>query len=117
MKNKSNKLTCYVVQHSIKQYLLDEMKLGEAANFVQHVRSCERCRTELEEYYAFSSALMQLDSIDEAEKGNFFMNIEKRLERTELAVAKQKADHRKRRVAYVFLVVLLAVVMGVSIGI
>ena len=117
MKRKSNKLSCYEVQHSIKQYLLDEMKLEEAAAFVQHVRICDKCRVELEEYYAFSSALMQLDSMDEAEKGNFFMNIEKRLERTELAVAKQKADHRKRRVTYGFLALLLAAVMGVSIGV
>ncbi|MBO5351800.1 MAG: hypothetical protein J6J42_10975 [Lachnospiraceae bacterium] len=117
MKKKFRNLSCYEVQHSIKQYLLDEMTIEEAEGFVKHIRFCDVCRKELEEYYAFSSALMQLDSMEEAEKGNFFMNIEKRLERTEASVARQKADHRNRRFAYVFLALLFAAVMGVSIGV
>lgn len=116
MKKKFRNISCYEVQHSIKQYLLDEMTIEEAESFVKHVRSCDVCRKELEEYYAFSSALMQLDSIEEAEKGNFFMNIEKRLERTEAAIAKQKTDHRRRRFAYVFLAILFAAIMSVSIS-
>ena len=76
MRRKSDKLTCYEVQHSIKEYLQEEMSLADAAAFVQHVRSCPACREELEEYYAFSSALMQLEALDEGEeKGNFFLNI------------------------------------------
>ena len=118
MKKKSNKLSCYEVQHSIKEYLLEEMSVEEAAAFVKHVRSCPACREELEEYYAFSSALMQLEALDDGEeKGNFFLNIEKRLERTELAVMKQKKDHRARRLAYVVIALVVAAVMGVSMGV
>ena len=118
MIRKKNKLTCYEVQHSIKEYLLDEMKLEEASAFVKHVRSCPVCREEVEEYYAFSSALMQLEALDEAEeKGNFFMNIEKRLERTETLAAKQKKEHRIRRVAYLLAALLVAAAMGVSMGV
>ena len=118
MGRKSSKRTCYEVQHSIKEYLLDEMSVEEAAAFVKHVRSCPVCREELEEYYAFSSALMQLEALDEGEeKGNFFLNIEKRLERTELAAIKQKNDHRVRRVTYVLLALVLAAVMGISMGV
>lgn len=118
MGKKSDKRTCYEVQHSIKEYLLDEMSLEDASAFAKHVRSCPVCREEVEEYYAFSSALMQLEALDEGEeKGNFFMNIEKRLERTENAAMKQKKDHRIRRVVYVVLAVMLAAVMGVSMGV
>lgn len=118
MKRKSDKLTCYEVQHSIKEYLTEEMSISDAAAFVRHVRSCPACREELEEYYAFSSALMQLDALDEGEeKGNFFLNIEKRLERTELAEIKYKNDHRARRIAYVVMALVLAAVMGVSMGV
>lgn len=117
MKRKFQTISCYEVQSSIKRYLLEEMTLEEAERFVQHIRSCEVCRKELEEYYAFSSALMQLDSIEEAEKGNFFMNIEKRLERTEAAIIKQKTDHRNRRFAYVTIAIVLAAIMGVSMGV
>ncbi len=117
MKKNFRNLSCYEVQHSIKEYLLDEMTIEEAEGFVKHVRSCDVCRRELEEYYAFSSALMQLDSMEEAEKGNFFMNIEKRLERTEAVIAKQRTNHRNRRFAYVFLAILFAAIMGVSIGV
>ncbi len=118
MGRKSDKRTCYEVQHSIKEYLLDEMRMEDAVAFVKHVRSCPVCREEVEEYYAFSSALMQLEALDEGEeKGNFFLNVEKRLERTELAAIKQKKDHRMRRFAYVVIAILVAAVMGVSMGV
>ena len=118
MGRKSEKRTCYEVQHSIKDYLQEEMNLPDAAAFVKHVRSCPACREELEEYYAFSSALMQLEALDEGEeKGNFFINIEKRLERTELTEIRYKNDHRVRRVLYAVLAILLAAVMGVSMGV
>jgi len=118
MGRRSSKRTCYEVQHSIKEYLLEEMSVEEAAAFVKHVRSCPACREELEEYYAFSSALMQLEALDELEeKGNFFFNIEKRLERTELAAIRQKNEHRARRVAYALLALVLAAVMGISMGV
>ena len=117
MGRKSDKLTCYEVQHSIKEYLQEEMSLQDAA-FVKHVRSCPACREELEEYYAFSSALMQLEALEEGEeKGNFFLNIEKRLERTELAAMRFKNDHRARRILYIVMAIVLAAVMGVSMGV
>lgn len=118
MKRKTEKRTCYEVQHSIKEYLLDEMSIEEAEAFVKHVRSCPVCREELEEYYAFSSALMQLEALDEGEeKGNFFMNIEKRLERTEIMAIKQKNEHRVRRLMYILIAVVIAAFMGVSMGV
>jgi len=118
MKRKNEKLSCHEVQHSIKEYLLDEMNLEDAYAFAKHVRSCPKCREEVEEYYAFSSALMQLDSLEEAEKkGNFFMNIEKRLERTEAMAVKMKKDHRIRRIAYILAALLVSAAMGVSMGV
>ena len=118
MKKKSDKLSCYEVQHSIKEYLLDEMKPEEAYAFVKHVRSCSICREEVEEYYAFSSALMHLDALNEEEdKGNFFVNIEKRLERTEQMEAKSRKDHRIRRIVYLLVALCIAAAMGVSIGV
>lgn len=118
MGRKSDKRTCYEVQHSIKEYLQEEMSPEDAEAFVKHVRSCPVCREELEEYYAFSSALMQLEALDEGEeKGNFFLNVEKRLERTELAALKYKNDHRARKIIYALLAIALAAVMGVSMGV
>lgn len=117
MGRKSDKRTCYEVQHSIKEYLLEEMSMEDAEAFVKHVRSCPICREELEEYYAFSSALMQLESLDDIEeKGNFFFNIEKRLERTELHAVRERKNHRARRIAYILIAILVAAVMGVSMG-
>jgi hypothetical protein len=97
---------------------MEEMSLQDAAAFVKHVRSCPACREELEEYYAFSSALMQLDALEEGEeKGNFFLNVEKRLERTELAAIRFKNDHWTRRILYIVMAIVLAAVMGVSMGV
>ena len=74
MKRKTEKLTCHQVQHSIKEYLMNEMTLEEAEKFAKHVRGCRECRREVEEYYAFSSALMQSDTMDDTGKGDFYMN-------------------------------------------
>ena len=64
------------------------------------------------------SALMQLDALDEwEEKGNFFLNVEKRLERTELAAIRHKNDHRARKIIYVLMALALAAIMGVSMGV
>ncbi len=117
MNVKSRKLSCVEAQSFIKKYLSEEMPVKEAELFVKHMRSCKVCREELEEYYAFYSALVQLDTKDDLEKGNFFMNIEKRLERTEGVIAKTKNNHRKRRVVYLFVAILIAAAMGVSMGV
>lgn len=116
MKRKSESKSCYEIQHSIKAYLLEEMSLDEADEFVKHIRSCKECRSELEEYYAFSSALMQLETLDDSERGNFFMNIEKRLERTELAVARERADYKKRRITYIMIALIVAAAMSITIA-
>ncbi|MBE5951846.1 MAG: zf-HC2 domain-containing protein [Lachnospiraceae bacterium] len=117
MKQKKEKLTCMQVEHSIKEYLLNEMTLEQADAFVRHVRQCKECRKELEEYYAFSSALMQLETMDDTEKGDFFLNVEKRLERTENTVLKTKKDHRRRVWSYGLIVLFIAMAMGVGFGI
>lgn len=116
MKKKTTTIPCQEIKHSIKRYLMNEMEIEEAEQFVRHIRSCKECREELEEYYAFSAALMQIDTLEETEKGNFFINVEKRLERTEKHAAKLRADHIKRRVLYGFIAIALAAAMGVSIG-
>lgn len=118
MKQKADRLSCTQVQHSIKEYLYNEMPLKEAAAFVNHVRNCKECRNELEEYYAFSAALVQLDdTANDMEKGNFFLNVEKLLEKTEGLVLKEKKDHRKRRWMYALVVFFVAAAMGVGFGI
>lgn len=116
MNLKSQQLSCVEARSFIKKYLSEEISVKEAEQFVKHIRSCKACREELEEYYAFYSALVQLDTKDDLEKGNFFMNIEKRLERTEGFIARTKNNHRKRRVVYLFVAMLLAAAMGVSMG-
>lgn len=116
MTKRAKKLSCLQVKHSIRAYLQGELSLSEAADFAAHVRECKVCREELEEYYAFSSVLMQLEAAEEAEKGDFFMNVEKRLERTEAQVNKEKKSHLKRRIVYALLALAIAAAMGVSFG-
>jgi len=117
MGKKTDTRTCYEVQHSIREYIMNEMAMEEAAAFVKHVRSCPACREELEEYYAFFSVLMQLDMEEEETPGNFSFYIEKRLENTELALLKRKKEHQARRFTYIVLAIILAAVMGISMGV
>ena len=65
---------------------------------------------------AYNPTFYKVANKEEEEKGNFFMNIEKRLEKTEQIVAKKRKDHRIRRVAYFLVALLVAAAMGVSMG-
>ena len=116
MKKKKKQVSCYEIQKKIKAYIMGDMELSEACEFVEHIRHCEACREELEVYYAFSSALMQMDHKEDV-KGNFFLNIEKRLERTEAAAAKARKDHLIKRMIYVTVALLVAAATGVSFGV
>lgn len=91
------------------------MELPEACVFAEHIRHCKECREELEVYYAFSAALMQIDHKDDV-KGNFFLNVEKRLERTEAAAAKAKKEHLMKWVVYIGVALFIAAATGVSFG-
>ena len=57
---------------------------------------------------------MQLDTKDDYEKGNFFENIEKRLEKTELMASKEHAAYRNRRVIYMLTALLVAMAMSIT---
>lgn len=116
VKKKSGPVSCHEIQRNIKPYIMEELELAQAYAFAEHIRKCNVCREELEIYYAFSSALMQLNHTDE-EDGNFNLNIEKRLERTEAAVAKAHKEHVMKRMLYVAIVFLIAAATGVSIGV
>lgn len=113
---KKDAISCRETQQKIKDYIDQNMTLEEAVQFVTHVRGCEECREELEAYYAFYSALRQLDAKDD-ELGNFYMNIEKRLEKTEAEAATAKKEHYLRRIIYVVVALLLAAATGVSFGV
>ena len=115
MKKKKKQVSCYEIRQKIKSYIKEEMELPEACEFVNHVRNCKECREELEAFYAFSSALQQIDYKDDV-KGNFFLNIEKRLERTEAAAAKAKKEHLIKWVVYVAVALFIAAATGVSFG-
>lgn len=115
MKKKKATMSCQEIKHSIKRYLMNEMKLEEAEQFVKHIRSCEECKKELEEYYAFSTVLMP-DSMLETEKGNFSVIVEQRLEQTEKNVEKVRKDYIKRRLVYGFVAIVIAAAMSISIG-
>ena len=116
MKIKPEDVSCYEVQHSIKRYLMNEMTKEEAEKFVIHIRACEECRKELEEYYIFSVALMSLETIEDTETGDFFTDVEKRLERTEQMIARERREHKKRCFAYIVLVAVVAIAMSMSTG-
>lgn len=113
---KKTDLSCREIQQRIKDYIDGNMSLEDAVQFVAHVRECEECREELEEFYAFYSALRQLDAKDD-EIGKFYLNIEKRLERTEAEAVKAKKEHYFRRVIYITIALLLAAATGVSFGV
>lgn len=123
MKRRSDKQACadteicMKIQKSVNDYLSDKMSLEDAVAFVKHVRSCENCKKEVEKDFLLYN-LMRLDELEEkGEKENFSLNIEELLKRTEDTAREQKKNHLARRVTYIVLTILLAAIMGISIGV
>ena len=55
-------MTCMEAEKMVVPYMKDELSPTELEDFLDHIKTCENCREELEIYYTVSVGLRQLDS-------------------------------------------------------
>lgn len=54
-------MTCIEAEKLVIPYIEDKLSLPELEEFMEHIRTCEKCREELEIYYMVDVGLKKLD--------------------------------------------------------
>ncbi len=54
-------MTCMEAEKMVIPYIEDRLSLAELEEFMEHIRTCENCREELEIYYMVDVGLKKLD--------------------------------------------------------
>lgn len=94
-------MDCLRAQTCITAYVDGEMSGKERKEFLLHVKSCSRCREELEIYYTLMEATRQLDE-GVLTTNDFMKELEEKINR-ELSSILEKEDRISRRKFLAFL--------------
>ena len=54
-------MTCMEAEKMVVPYMKDELSPTELEDFLDHIKTCENCREELEIYYILQMGLRQMD--------------------------------------------------------
>lgn len=54
-------MTCIEAEKMVIPYIDDKLSLSELEEFMEHIKTCENCREELEIYYMVDVGLKKLD--------------------------------------------------------
>lgn len=54
-------MTCIEAEKMVIPYIEDKLSLSELEEFMEHIKTCENCREELEIYYMVDVGLKKLD--------------------------------------------------------
>ncbi|MCM1182752.1 MAG: hypothetical protein NC337_05200 [Roseburia sp.] len=89
-------MDCKEAQRCIRSFFADELNMGEAKSFVEHVRSCKDCMEELTIEYLLSEGVSRLENADD-------IDVESELEERLNRVINRKRIHTQLK-AGLFLV-------------
>ena len=76
-------MTCMEAEKMVIPYINDQLSVTELEDFIEHIKTCENCREELEIYFTVDVGIRQLDQ----ETGTY--NIKGALE-TALELSRQR---------------------------
>lgn len=57
-------MTCMEAEKMVIPYINDELSVTELEDFMEHIKTCENCREELEIHYMVDVGLKKLDEAD-----------------------------------------------------
>lgn len=57
-------MTCMEAEKMVIPYIKDQLSMTELEDFIEHIRTCENCREELEIHYMVDVGLKKLDEAD-----------------------------------------------------
>lgn len=95
------RMDCKEVQKCIRLFFADELDIGEAKKFVDHVCSCKDCMEELTIEYLLSEGMSRLENADD-------IDVERELEERLNRVLSRKRMHSQLKTG-LFLVILILI--------
>ena len=57
-------MTCVEAEKMVIPYINDQLSVTELEDFIEHIKTCENCREELEIHYMVDVGLKKLDEAD-----------------------------------------------------
>ena len=57
-------MTCMEAEKMVIPYINDQLSVTELEDFIEHIKTCENCREELEIHYMVDVGLKKLDEAD-----------------------------------------------------
>lgn len=103
-------MTCQEAQKNITPYIDNQLDLKEIEKFIDHVRSCQECKEELEIYYTLFTGMRLLDEQKNVNH-NFHMDLENKLHYSEEKIIQQKIRQIRNRIVFAIIIIICAIFM------
>ncbi|WP_455715461.1 anti-sigma factor family protein [Anaerosporobacter sp.] len=106
-------MTCKEAQGLIMPYINDELDVGQLEKFLEHVEYCPDCKEELEVYFTLLTGMRQLDE-DKNLSGDFHIDFEKSLRKSEERINRTKLNYARKRIIYVIICLVFCIMVNVN---
>lgn len=107
-------LDCLEFQSNISRYINFELSFKEKEQFIEHVRTCDECRDELEIYYIIMTSIKQMDE-DTDSTGDLHKAFVDNISATEKSLVRRRHERIRRRVLFPAAIGASMIFTGVSI--
>ncbi len=108
-------MTCRETEELIEPFIQRTLSPGEKRGFLEHVRSCQECREELEICYMVYVGLTGLDN-DTLDSYDLLGALEQELKQTELQVQYHERNLLRRYVMTTLAVVGIVLCIGIQLS-
>lgn len=106
-------MDCLEFQGKMIRYVNGELTFKEKEQFIEHVRSCDECRDELEIYYIILNSMRQMDE-EVKLTDDFHGEYLAQLRSTENEIFIRKRSRARRRIALPMVVGTAVLLVGLS---
>lgn len=106
-------MTCKEAQGLIMSYINDKLDNEELEQFLNHIESCSDCKEELEVYFTLLTGMKQLDE-DKNLSGNFHIDFEKSLHKSEERIRKAKLNYVRKRMIYIIVCFVFCIMVNTN---
>lgn len=106
-------MTCMRAQGLITAFINDELDIKELEEFIEHIRSCEECKEELEVYYALLTAMKQLDE-DKNLSDDFKQELSDKLDRAQERIIHLRYNYYRKKGVLMMIIIILGIFFSIQ---
>lgn len=106
-------MTCKEAQGLIMPYINNELDVGQLEKFLEHIENCSDCKEELEVYFTLLTGMRQLDE-DKNLSGDFHIDFEKSLHKSEERISRAKLNYARKRMIYIIICFVFSIMVNAN---